>query len=230
MLSEFLTFVPVLQSGTTQPGHNRDLFEKLLECEPVTFIELARPFLKAVQKGHVHFSLHMATEFLDSLEEVLTRTYQFACSVESNLLTIQFLYGTSRLWIEPGMEESELGNNVQLLHDWLTENIIEDRVLSWEARESLVHYLEYYLTIDPGEVFWAIPFVKEVKDDKIMKPDKHSFPSALLPKMGNDEDVRVRLRAAIANGRLLIAVQKSNINPIPTYDAIKSSLSVDLDW
>lgn len=229
ILMGFLTFVPVLQSGTTQPEHSRDLFSKLLECEPMTFRELAGPFLKAVQKGHVHFSLNMATEFLNSLEKVLTRTYQFACSVESNLLAVQFLYSTSHLWIQPGMDETDLGYGVQLLHDWLAENIIEDRVSSWQAREYLIHYLEHYLTIDPNQTFWTIPFVKEVGDEEIGKPDPRSFPSVLLPRMSNDEDVRVRLRGAVANGNLLIAVQTTKANPIPTYEAIKSNLSSQLD-
>lgn len=227
----FLAVAPMLQSGSHNATHDKQLVTLLQKCEPSAFLALAPEFLQSVRMKHLHIALKTAEMLTDRLEEVLTRSYNSSRSIGATMLAIQFLHSTSHLWMQPAVANSKLCKGVRLLHDWLSQMISERKMASWRVRDRLVCYLDHYLAIDPREGFWSLPVEEPGAEDEenFMQLDEERFPSRILPNLADDEDVRVRFRVAVANGRLLRTTEVTGVHPMHLYERVKKGLSVYLD-
>ncbi|KAF8578220.1 hypothetical protein K439DRAFT_1395785 [Ramaria rubella] len=223
----FLATAPILQSGNRNT-HDKDLVNLLLKCEAFAFLALAPEFLQAVRNRQLYISIKTAESLTDRLEEVLSKSYNTNRSVEATLLAIQFLHSTSHLWLQATAANAKLSRSVRLLHDWLSNMAIEGNLPSWRIRDRLVCYLDHYLSVDPHETFWSSPGNGEDEDEDECEVDEERLPSHILPKMGDDEDARVRFRVAVANGRLLCTTEVTKADAMSIYVRVKQRLSVNL--
>lgn len=224
----FLAVSPMLQSGSHNATHDKQLVTLLQNCEASAFLTLAPEFFQSVRKKHLYIGVKTAEMLTDRLEEVLSKSYDSARSVGSTLLAIQFLHSTSHLWMQPAVADSQLSKKVRLLHDWLSRKVSDGNMASWRVRDRFVCYLDHCLTIDPHEAFLSSTVEGPgVADEETL--DMELLPSRMLPKMADDEDVRVRFRLAVANGRLLRAAEVTCVDPMPIYERMKNGLSVYLD-
>jgi serine-protein kinase ATM len=225
----FLAVAPMLQSGTHNATHDKQLVTLLQKCDASAFLALAPEFFQSVRMKHQYISVKTAEMLTDRLEEVLSKSYDSARSVGATLLGIQFLHSTSHLWMQPAVADSQLCKSVRLLHGWLSKMISKDKMISWRVRDRLVCYLDHYLTIDPHEAFWSLPIEGEGAEDEETYLDEECLPSRILPRLADDGDVRVRFRVAVANGRLLRTTEVTGIDPLPIYERMKNGLTVYLD-
>ncbi|KAF8480561.1 hypothetical protein JB92DRAFT_3041117 [Gautieria morchelliformis] len=226
----FLTVAPMLQSGSHSATHDKQLVTLLQKCEASAFLTLAPEFFQSVRMKYLYVTLKTAEMLKDRLEEVL-RSYSSARSIRSTMLAIQFLHSTSHLWMQPAVAQSQLCKGVRLLHDWLSGMASEGKMASWRVRDRFVCYLDHYLAIDPGEVFWSPPVEDYTakNEGEFPQPDTDRLPSHILPRIADDEDIRVRIRLAVANGRLLRTTEITKVDPMPIYERVKNGLSVYLD-
>ena len=227
----FLAVAPMLQSGSHNATHDKQLITLLQKCEAPAFLALAPEFLQSVRRKQLYIALKTAEMLTDRLEEVLTTSYNSSRSIGATMLAIQFLHSTSHLWMQPAATDSQLCKGVRLLHDWLSKMISDGKMASWRVRDRLVCYLDHYLTIDPREEFWSRPVEEQGAEDEedSIELDEDRLPSRILPNMADDEDVRVRFRVAVANGRLLRTTEFTGVLPMHIYERVKNGLSVYLD-
>jgi serine-protein kinase ATM len=226
----FLAVAPMLQSGSQSATHDKQLVTLLQKCEVSAFLTLAPEFFQSVRMKYLYITLKTAEMLKDRLEEVL-RSYSSSRSIRSTMLAIQFLHSTSHLWLQPAVAYSQLWKGVRLLHDWLSGMVSEGKMSSWRVRDRFVCYLDHYLAADPGEVFWSLPVEDYAAENEEELPQlgKDRLPSHILPRIADDEDIRVRFRLAVANGRLLRTTEITEVDPLPIYERVKNGLSVYLD-
>ena len=227
----FLAVAPMLQSGSHNATHDKQLVTLLQKCEPSAFLALAPHFFQSVKMKHLHITVKTAEMLTDRLEEVLTKSYNSSRSERATILAIQFLHSTSHLWMQPAVADSKLCKGVRLLHEWLSKMISEGKLASWRVRDRIVCYFDHYLTIDPRETFWSLP-VKDTDaegEEEVTQVDEDLVPSRILPKLADDEDARVRFRVAVANGRLLRTTEVTDVDPMVVYERVKNGLTVYLD-
>lgn len=224
----FLAVVPILQSTSGEPTRDRDLVDLMLcakdrqEC----FLIVFPTFLDRVRQRTLNLTVSNFDHFLDHIEELL-KTYAYARSERAQLLVIQFLDSTLRIWVDNGVVNSGVGIKVRALCKWLSRALSKEKLGSWRVRDSLARFLDRYIARDPWESAWSTSGEDETKQEKHDRLKLQPF--FLLPMLGADVDIRVRFRAAVINAHLFSVIRVSNVPPINLYKKISDWYTTDVD-
>lgn len=215
-----LSMLPVLQSWSGESTRDKDLLELLLECEGQDLLVLGPSFLHHVQRRTLNFSTSSFSSLLEKVGDILSE-YQWSRSEGLTSFIIHLLQSTMHIWISKPVAEGEVGDQVRALCHWLAGVLEKEEggARSWSCRDSLVRFFDQYLEQDPSEDVWMDFGQSEVEVS----------PSSLLPNFGNDDDIRVRFRAATANARMLSPATLMGSDPTSRYVFIKEALTANLD-
>ncbi|CCL98610.1 uncharacterized protein FIBRA_00612 [Fibroporia radiculosa] len=237
-----LTVIPILQSTSGEPTRDKDLADMVLSCPDDRFFFMAPAFFDNVREGTLALSASNMHKFLDRFGDLLQR-YDFSKSERLQLMVVHFLNSTRNVWLQAAVASGPIGTQIRELWEWFCEMLDKKQVPSWRIRDLLVRFIDDYLAHDPEQNMFmkydahhdAVAILDD--DDSEHWKERHDddsdikglLPSALLPKLGADVDIRVRFRAAVANARLLRFARKLSQNPSTLYATIKKHLTVTLE-
>ncbi|KAH9888765.1 hypothetical protein C8Q73DRAFT_708136 [Cubamyces lactineus] len=213
-----LVIVPILQSST---GHARDkeLVELLVNCEPKEFLSLAPSCLERIRRDQLYLSSTSLEQLLEQLDPLCTE-YHFSHSEEAQLLLVQTVAATSRLWRDP-YTDSPAGERARFLCWQFTDRLLNPRHRSWRVRDAIIRFFDEYLVDDPAQESW----LKPSQDDE--PPPEEKLPAAVLPTLGNDDDIRIRFRIAATSPRLFAAGRRAGRTSMGVYSEIHEHLSAN---
>lgn len=222
--TSFLAVCPILQSSSGEPTRDRELTEMLLNADGDDFILAAPAYFRNVE----HRTLNINATVLDNcLVKIGSLLQQFMYSRNEALhaLVVQFLQATSFLWVQDSIADTDVGGAIRELCQWLVGMYESGKMSSWKIRDAFAIFMEKYLALDPFERVWTTPDEKE--DGTI---EVSTAPSALLPDMSTDEDIRVRFRVASANARLFGLPRLGNDKTaMEIYIDLQSRLGTELE-
>jgi ataxia telangiectasia mutated family protein len=218
-----LTVVPSLQSGTAEPTRDKDLSELFLGCDETRFALVGSVYLAHVRRRALGLGGPHMGALLQKLEGMLT-AHTFARAERVQLLAVDAV--DALLPLAAGAQAAQ----TRALCHWLAQALGGGRVRSWRMRERVARFFDVYLARDPRQQFWQI--VDDAADGDgdgpaVLADDL--YPSAILPRLGMDEDIRVRFRVAGSNARLLGLARAIGHDAMQSYDEIKQWLTSTID-
>ncbi|KAL0953735.1 hypothetical protein HGRIS_004926 [Hohenbuehelia grisea] len=222
----YLAAAPILQSssgGSTRDKELTDLVVESAESHTSSFLLICPIFLQQVNQRTLTLSSTGLDSLLDTMGELLN-DYTHSKSETMQQLAIRLLDSTSHIWLDEQIAAGDIGNKVRQLCGWLSGAARKNKFASWRVRDTLVRFLDRSMKLDPNQSIWQA--VDDDEDDDNQQADM--LPISLLPMMGEDEDIRVRFRAAVANARLFAAARALNFPPLELYDRIRRKLTLDL--
>jgi ataxia telangiectasia mutated family protein len=219
----FLATVPILQSSSGEPTRDKDMTELVLSSSGDAFLLLGPIYFEKVRQGILSISLNVLDNFLDKFGSMLTQ-YGYSRSEKLQLLTTQFLDSTLKYWLKDAVSNSEVGERIRALCRWLSQALRGQKIRSWRSRDCVVRFLTRYIAEDAAQAVWSIP----PADEKDLDEEPETLPVAMLPRLGADEDIRIRFRVAGANASLFSAARKTGRDPSQLYLEIKEWLTKDI--
>lgn len=218
----FLANGPILQSASGEPTRDKELTELLLDCadeHPEKFLLVCPPWLDNVRRKSFSLSSSALNRFLDEMDSLLRR-YAYSRREEMHRLIILLLQSTLHIWSGSQTLTDETACKVQELCHWLSGLVLESKISAWRARDSLAVFFDRYLAADPEQISWSASF----EDDEVAD----LLPSALLPLMSSDKDIRVRFRIAPLIARLFLVAHQVGYPPLALYKTVLEQFPVDL--
>jgi ataxia telangiectasia mutated family protein len=146
----------------------------------------------------------------------LLKQYQFSRSERIHQLVIELLDSTLSIWLSPQAQSNEVGEMIGELCAWLAKALRKQKISTWTLRDALVQFLDRYLSLDPSQTYWS-------------PTEEEDLPTALLPMMTADHDIRVRFRVAVLNTRLFDLEVHTGQSPTTMYTVVQKWYTVDLE-
>lgn len=221
----FLANGPILQSASGEPTRDKELTELLLDCadtHPEKFLLVCPPWLDNVRRKSFSLSSSGLNRFLDEMGSLLGR-YAYSRREEVQRLIILLLQSTLHIWSGSQTLTDDVACKVQKLCHWLSGLVRDSKISAWRARDSLAVFFDRYLASDPDQISWSTPF-----DDDEEEQVADLLPSALLPLMSSDKDIRVRFRIAPLIARLFLVAHQVGYPPLALYKTVLEQFPVDL--
>lgn len=216
----FLATVPILQSSSGEPTRDKDMAELVLNSSGDAFLLVGPTYFEKVRQGILSISLNVLDSFLDKFESMLTQ-YTYSRSDALQLLTTKFLDSTLKYWLKDSVSNSEIGEHIRTLCRWLLQSLQCQKIRSWRSRDCVAHFLTRYIAEDAAQTVWSIS-----PADPDGEPG--TLPVTMLPRLGADEDIRIRFRVAAANASLFSAARKTGQDLSQLYLEIKNWLTKDI--
>ncbi|KAJ8489343.1 hypothetical protein ONZ51_g2973 [Trametes cubensis] len=213
-----LVMVPILQSST---GHARDkeLLELLANCKPKEFLTLAPSCLERIRRDQLYLSSTSLEQLLTQLDP-LCQEYDFRYSEDAQLLLVQTLAATSRLWRD-SYADSLAGERARFLCWQCTSRLLSTHHRSWRVRDAIIRFFDEYLVDDPAQESWTKP------SQDYEPPSRDKLPAVVLPTLGKDNDIRIRFRVAATSPHLFTASRRTGGASMDVYAVIHQHLSTD---
>ncbi|KAI0358095.1 hypothetical protein OH77DRAFT_1421375 [Trametes cingulata] len=217
-----LVVVPILQSSSGEPTHDRELMDLVLLCEPQQFLLLGPPFLEHVRRRRLHLNRSNLKELVYQAE-LLCAEHQYQNNEEAQILVVQTLESTSHLWEVSIMKDPDIGTKILAFCSQCIKLLKSKGRRSWRVRDAIIRFLDNYLAIDPIQEVWGMP------NNKGERSAAEDFPAAVLPTLGNDDDIRIRFRVAATTTRLFAVGRLAGRAPMDVYSDIHKRLSHSQD-
>lgn len=219
----FLAIVPVLQSSSGVPTRNKELTELVLNCPDEEFTVLSPAFFGNIRHKYINIGHVVLDNFLEKLN-IMLRKYRYSRSESLQCLVTEFLDSTLDQWSAESVACSDVGEKVRQLCRWLGDMLLGNKIRSWRTRDAVCRFLTRYIVSDPAQSIWSTPLPDD--EDEV---DKDALPASMLPRLGADQDIRIRFRAATANAMLFEVARRSPRDPAELYANIKGWLTTDID-
>ncbi|THH32523.1 hypothetical protein EUX98_g1663 [Antrodiella citrinella] len=204
---------PILESTSGEPTRDRKLLKLIETFELEDWLMVGPAFIENVRLKTLHLSTGDLTTVLENIGNVLK--HRSANDSPGQFLVIALLQATMHIWID----SKALLGYIGPLCSWLCTLFTKSALRSWTCRDRFVQFLGSYIEVDPAQAAW------EGMGDE--PPELK--PSDMLPIVGEDLDVRVRFRAAVANASLVRNAHSLGSQPMDVYTGIKAHTSVDVD-
>ncbi|KZS90750.1 hypothetical protein SISNIDRAFT_518835 [Sistotremastrum niveocremeum HHB9708] len=223
---KFLTDAPLLQEPNTDGTRDKLLCDTVVGSNGPAFLILAPAFFRAIRRRSMYLSFEDIENLYDRIEDFL-KSYTFSRSESMQLLAIELVDSISYVWMDPAHAMGDPGNRMRALVHWLAKLLSGGNMKSWRSRDRLVRFMDRYIGLDPSEHVWCM--IAPDDDDDVDEGVEGTRPSNVLPPLSDDEDTRVRFRAATACARLLCNANELGELPMKLYDRIRKLLPKDLD-
>ena len=168
----------------------------------------------------------MTTPNLDALLNKLDEIcdpYMYKHSPEVHLVILRILDATMDAWLQPAALSTTFGRAARYYCWQIVNRVQQQDRRSWRVQDSSICFLDAYLTKDPKEEVWKIPV-----DNDCPKPEQ--LPTAILPSLGSDSDIRIRFRAAAISSRLFHVGRIAGRDLMKeVYTNVHGNLSADQD-
>jgi ataxia telangiectasia mutated family protein len=220
-----LTVAPTLQSKTPEPIRDTELSEIFATCDDDLFLNQADLYFRTIRHQMLGLGSPQLGQLLLRFETLLTQ-YAHARSERLQVLVVRFLDATMPLWLQPTVALAEAGSQTRDLCHWLASMLNWQKIRSWVIRDLICTFFDRYLACDPYHQFWAPATSSQDREDEV---PQDLYPCIILPKLGGDEDIRVRFRVASVNSRILVTAKVMGQEPIQWYDGVRQWLSEELE-
>jgi serine-protein kinase ATM len=220
----FLSLAPILQSPSGESTRDRELVELVLESSEGQFLVMGPAFLNNVRRRTLDLNITNLGRFLEKFEPLLQQ-YTLSHDEQLQILIIQFLDATLDMWTQTAIANTQAGEQIRILYEWLSRRLSGGKIRSWRIRDRFSLFLGRYLHQDPSEQVLSMEM-----DERDERSEQGTWlPSVLLPSLGTDEDIRVRFRVAVTNARLFSMLGSLQHEPMTLYRTITGSLSKNVD-
>lgn len=209
-----LAVFPVLQSPAGEATRDRELQNLVTHGGTETTLLLGPSFLKNIQRG----TLHIGTTALLSLFKTCTEILQRMCNVRDPrvfMFIIHLMRSLMRLWVDESAREL-VALRTQIL-EWILRihNSNASLLNVWSVRDCFTQFLEQLILQAADFEPWSPRTTEgDVQD-----------PAHILATMAKDPDIRVRIRAAASNPRILRAADDLGIAEKTLYDNFRDNLT-----
>ncbi|KAI0630512.1 hypothetical protein C8Q77DRAFT_1063237 [Trametes polyzona] len=215
-----LVIVPILQSSSGEPTHDKDLLDLLLQCEPGEFLLVAPPCLDHIEQKRLHLSRSNMKDLLQQVGD-LCSDYVYKNMEAAQLLVVRVLEATAHLWRGSYANDEEVGGAARFYCTQCVELLRRSGRRSLRLRDAIVRFLGEYLAVDPTQEAWSLP----IPGGDPPEPD--DFPAAILPTFADDVDIRIRFRFATISPRLLPVGSLAGRETMEVYRAVHRQLCAD---
>ncbi|KAF9530405.1 hypothetical protein CPB83DRAFT_905353 [Crepidotus variabilis] len=213
----FASCAPFLQSAGEKETRDSELTELILKssAEPQNFCMACPVFFQFTRQKIFHLSLRNQQLFVEKFGDLLQQ-YSLSKNQQFIHVVLDFLLSTLGSWKSQEDLAGELHRHLQHLYAWLSRLMKGGNCGSWALRDAIARFLGQYLEEDSAQGFWAV-------EDHFDNLQDHldSLPSALLPRLSNDQDIRVRFRASFINAGLFSITQHLKQSPDDLYEHLK---------
>lgn len=220
MCVDCLALAPVLRSSEGHIAREKTLIDLVCNCNDVENFEmLMEPFLLHVER----FSIRLTPSNLDALLtciEVPLTSYNHGSSDVLHVVVIRLLHATTHIWLQNSFP-TEIATKIRTVIGWLASNLKSESLCWWHTRDMLGRFWDHYLNLDPTQRFLTDPSIEEA-------PDSDHLPDELISFMTKDEDIRVRLTAALSCARLFSTTYIRSRDPMEVYTNIREQLCLEL--
>lgn len=220
----FLVLVPVRQSASREPTRDKELSDIVLQSDAENFLLLAPPYLEHIRDQFLNMSVASLGELWKTFEDLL-KQYTYGRSESLCLTVIQALDATSSIWLHGKEKNHEVADRAYQLCAWLSSMLTKNKMHSWRVRYSFACFMGRYLEQDSREAFWS----GSAGDPEEPEEEKEPLPSTMLPSLGADEDIRIRLKAAMINAQSLSPVRLCGRDAMSLYGQFKEPLCKDTE-
>ncbi|KAI0766627.1 hypothetical protein BD413DRAFT_717411, partial [Trametes elegans] len=213
-----LVIVPILQSSSGEPARDVELWDLVLGCDFAQFLVLAPPCLEQVQRKRLHLSRPQLKDLLGQLKELMM-TYEYSHQEEAQLFLVKMLVSTLHLWCNSTAADTDVSAEARFYCSQCIRRLQVAHRPSWRLRDAIIRFLDDYLVHDPKQEIWALP------DADNHVPEPQDMPAAVLPTLGDDDDIRIRFRLAVINTRLFTVCRLASHDSTQIYHEIRRHLS-----
>ncbi|KAI6041258.1 hypothetical protein EDC04DRAFT_2670018 [Pisolithus marmoratus] len=208
----FLSVTPALQSPVGEVTRNKELVKVVTDCSEEKLLVLGPPLLTVIRKRFLNLNAHILDTLLRKCAELLQR-YSHAFNPQFHLLVTDLLKCTVHVWLVKTVARSTLGDHVLDLCAWIS-GIARKKVTYWRVRDSVARFMAVLLAEDPSQSFWP----SEDEEESISRP------LHILLALNEDEDIRVRFRAAAKTAKLFVLREDDGAWDFGDLDSFYSSV------
>ena len=160
--------------------------------------------------------------FLDMFEPLLG-DYTYGRSERFHCVLLDFLTSCLGVWQFEDSKAKEVHEKFSQLCIWMANALAAQNMRSWVLRDAFVRFMDKYLSKDPTQQSWATVDDFDDEDDY-----KARLPTALLPSLNSDADMRVRFRAALVNASLYSLSDRLQAHPLEMYNLMREFYTKDV--
>ncbi|KDQ11887.1 hypothetical protein BOTBODRAFT_162335 [Botryobasidium botryosum FD-172 SS1] len=212
VIVSFLTVAPMLQSNSSEPTRDTNLYELFLSPDDnVIFFLLGAELSKGVRNGKLFLSNTDFERILLRFGGLLT-THTFSRNPALHLLLIHFLEHTIAIWSADSVSNGNIGDNIYDLFGWLSKSFASAKQPHWQVRDRYLLLMDRYLLLYPNQHFFEGRGVEA------------TLPTSVMPHALRDDDIRVRFRGAVVCARLF----KRDTPELELYTILKNMMPEDL--
>lgn len=208
--------------------------------KPSTF-RLAFPILlHQVRRGIITLSAKYIERFLEEFGDLL-KQYAFSRSEEFQRLLVALLTVCLPFCNLDEADARDVDHQFNDLCAWIFEVLQSKKFKSWSLRDDLSRFLLAYITAFSSERPGALLRQRNasqvedeglsLQDAKENPDDIHDLgvPTALVLRLNEDVDMRVRFRAAVINAHLYSFLTEEDFPAIQLYDHMRQRYTTSLD-
>jgi serine-protein kinase ATM len=212
----FIVLVPILQSASGEPTRDNQLADIIANSDAETFQLLAPCYFDNVRERFLSLGISGLDQILNKFGD-LFRQYAYSRCEQLQFTAISCLDSTSHIWVEQPAAIGLVGQRARYLCQWFSK---KNKIRTWRVRFSFACFMDRYLDRDPLQEVWSLPIEGDEESEIILA-------SSMLPGLGADEDIRVRLKMAMINARFLSPERLAGEDAITRYALFKEPLCTD---
>lgn len=223
----------MLSDQSTLPVRDFGLDKLVSEAEGQSLFIVAHAYAAAVRAGALQCGREALQEILQAVGTMF-EVYSTAKSENSFCLVLTLLEATMPTWSNKEYTKSKLGDSVRYyLKQWFSELLEKGLILSWKIRAQFGQILNTCVAADPVNEFWCAretPSMDMDSDSRASNPPEEATgpsPMHLVCMMLDDEDVRVRYRAASFASTMFYHLARTDFPALLLYKEISDAIPQD---
>jgi hypothetical protein len=231
----FIATISMLSDQSTLPVRDPGLDKLVSEAEGQSLLIVANGYAAAVRAGTLQCGREALQEILQAIETMF-EVYSTAKSENSFCLVLTLLEATMPTWSNKEYTKSKLSESVRyFLKQWFSELLEKGQLLSWKTRARFGQILDACVAADPVNEFWCTQEASLMDMDNNSRasdpPEEPTGPSPmqLVCMMLDDEDVRVRYRAASFASTMFQHLARTDFPALSLYKEISDTIPQDHD-
>ncbi len=212
-----LAVCPVLQSPSGEATRDRELQNLVMHSSTETTLLLGPSFLRNIQRGTLHISTTALLSLFKTCIEILHKMHNVR-DPRVFMFVIHLMRSLMRQWVDESAREL-VAPRSQIL-GWILKIHNSNAALLnvWSVRDCFTQFLEQIVLQAADFEPWSTGTAQADTQD----------PAHILATMAKDPDIRVRIRAAVSNARILRVADDLGIAEKTLYDNFRDNLTKTL--
>lgn len=231
----FIATTSMLSNQSTLPVRDPGLDKLVSEAEGQSLLIVANGYATAVRAGTLRCDRDALQEIIQAIGTMF-EVYSTAKSENSFCLVLTLLEASISTWSNTEYTKSKLGDSVRyFLKQWLPELLEKDQMLSWKTRARFGQVLDTCVAVDPVNEFWcaqeapSMDMEGDSRASNTLEETTGPSPMQLICMMLDDEDIRVRYRAAAFASTMFYHLARTDFPALLLYKEISNAIPQDHD-
>ncbi|KAA1082387.1 Serine/threonine-protein kinase tel1 [Puccinia graminis f. sp. tritici] len=217
------TTVTCTRTSTDHPQSARPLplLSMIIDCVGLEVVYIGSPMLDCIFSGWITLTADQADQVLQHLGDTYLSTYTYSQNASVRKLSLQVVQTTLSHWkrAAEGIQEDVEVTAHQLV-EYMTSQMLQGTLRSWEVQCELSCLLDACTRSNLPQTSWA-PLVIDEGQDVVS-----SRPADLMLWFLEDQDYRVRYRAALYVSRSFELRDSENFHPVEYWRQVVEHLDL----